>query len=117
MNSFFNNHRLLIWMKLLPILKFTFLSCYLFISSSKANSQIKYIPINLDSNLIIEKIDTGGVLGAGLDIQSSRIFFTIDGRYGFSFNDLGNSTVNLDVKHRSFVVLAGIGFRFSGTKD
>lgn len=58
MNSFFNNHRLLIWMKLLPILKFTFLSCYLFISSSKANSQIKYIPINLDSNLIIEKIDT-----------------------------------------------------------
>jgi hypothetical protein len=66
-----------------------------------------------DANL--RRLDTGGVLGAGLDVQSSKIFFTIDGRYGFSFNTLGDGA-NLNVNHRSFVVLAGIGFRFCGSK-
>jgi hypothetical protein len=67
-----------------------------------------------DANL--RRLDTGGVLGAGLDVQSKRIFFTIDGRYGFSFNNLGNSAYNLNVNHRSIVLLAGVGFRFCGSK-
>jgi hypothetical protein len=64
----------------------------------------------------IKKMDTGGVLGAGLDIQSRCIFFTVDWRYGFSFNDLGNSTHHLNVRHNYATVLAGIGFRFGGKK-
>jgi hypothetical protein len=67
-------------------------------------------------NTQIRRIDTGGVLGAGLDVQSKHLFFTVDGRYGFSFSSLGNSNYNLNVNHRSFVVLAGIGYRFCGTK-
>jgi hypothetical protein len=64
----------------------------------------------------VRRLDTGGVLGAGLDVQSTRFFFTLDGRYGFSFNTLGDGA-NLNVRHKSVVILAGFGIRFSSKKD
>ncbi|MFL5730398.1 MAG: porin family protein [Cytophagaceae bacterium] len=59
-------------------------------------------------------LNTGGVMGAGLDVQSGNLFFTLDGRYGFSFNSVGDSSFRLDVYNRNITVLAGIGIRFAG---
>jgi hypothetical protein len=64
----------------------------------------------------IRRMANGGVFGAGLDIQTEHLFFTLDGRYGFTFNDLGTSTYHLDVRNNNITVLAGIGFRFCGSK-
>jgi hypothetical protein len=64
----------------------------------------------------IRRMANGGVFGAGLDIQGKHCFYTIDGRYGFTFNDLGKSTYRLDVRNRNVTILVGIGFRFGGIK-
>ncbi len=64
----------------------------------------------------IRKNDIGAVVGAGFDIQSksSGIFFTIDGRYGFGFNDLDISDNDIEIKHRGWSFAAGIGFQIGG---
>jgi hypothetical protein len=67
-----------------------------------------YLPTNSDD---IRKSDVGGILGAGIDIQSKSIFFTIDGRYGFGFNKLGSNSVYLDVKNRAWTFTVGLGIR------
>jgi hypothetical protein len=64
----------------------------------------------------IRRMANGGVFGAGLDIQTEHLFFTLDGRYGFTFNDLGQSNYHLDIRNRNVTILAGIGFRFCGSK-
>lgn len=60
----------------------------------------------------VNKSDVGGLVGAGFDIQSGHLFFTVDGRYGYSFNKLGPNTVN--IRNVGWTFAAGIGIRFGG---
>jgi hypothetical protein len=64
----------------------------------------------------IRRMANGGVFGAGLDIQGKHCFFTVDGRYGFTFNDMGDKSNHLDVRNSNVTILAGIGYRFMSTK-
>lgn len=64
----------------------------------------------------IRKSDFGALVGAGFDIQSrsSAVFFTIDGRYGFGFNDLDTSDNNVEIKNGGWSFAAGLGFQIGG---
>jgi outer membrane scaffolding protein for murein synthesis (MipA/OmpV family) len=63
----------------------------------------------------ISKTDIGGVVGAGLDYETDHMFLTLDGRYGASFNPLGNAA-NLSLKNNNWTIMAGIGLRFGSSK-
>jgi hypothetical protein len=60
----------------------------------------------------ITKTGTGAVVGAGLDIQLDHLFLSVDGRYGASFTNLGNSTYDLNVHNKYFTLMAGVGVKF-----
>lgn len=64
----------------------------------------------------IRKSDFGAVVGAGFDVQSrsSSVFFTIDGRYGFGFNDLEISDSDVEIKNGGWSFAAGLGFQIGG---
>ncbi|MFN3403585.1 MAG: porin family protein [Cytophagaceae bacterium] len=57
---------------------------------------------------------TLGVIGAGIDVGTGRTFFTLDGRYGFGVDNSGNNQTTLQYGQKSFIVMAGIGYRFGG---
>lgn len=60
----------------------------------------------------IRKSDVGGIVGAGIDIQTrnSGIFFTIDGRYGFGFNNINRVNDTVELRNAGWYFAAGIGF-------
>jgi hypothetical protein len=58
----------------------------------------------------ITKTDMGGLIGAGFDIQAKQLFFTMDGRYGYAFNTLGDNEYN--VRNIGWAFTIGIGLRF-----
>src|SRR6185312_1973571 len=60
----------------------------------------------------IKKTGTGGVIGAGIDVQLDHLFLTVDGRYGATFTNLGNSTYELNIYNKYLTIMAGIGVRF-----
>lgn len=60
----------------------------------------------------IRKSDLGGIVGAGFDIETpnSGLFLTIDGRYGFGFNDIDSGDGTLEIRNAGWYFSAGIGF-------
>jgi hypothetical protein len=60
----------------------------------------------------IRKSDVGGIVGAGVDIETrnSGLFFTLDGRYGFGFNNLDRSDNSVQIKNAGWSFAIGIGF-------
>lgn len=61
----------------------------------------------------IRRNDVGGVFGAGLDVRSKRLFWTIDFRYGMGALQIeNNDQLNLDLKNQDFSVSTGIGVLF-----
>jgi hypothetical protein len=65
----------------------------------------------------IKKVDIGGLAGIGVDFEprgSSGIYFTVDGRYGFSFQGISNKTDIQQIKHSGWIFSVGIGFRLTG---
>jgi hypothetical protein len=83
------------------------------------NTEASYVSTDTQSGTVyhgstssIRRSDIGALLGAGLDIQSKRVFVTIDGRYGYSFNYLNNSeTTQLKVRNTGWTLSIGIGLR------
>lgn len=80
------------------------------------NTNVKYTRVDTQNGDIyaqsgddITKTDVGGLLGAGFDIQVKHVFFTVDGRYGYAFNKLGENTYN--VRNTGWSFSAGIGIR------
>lgn len=65
----------------------------------------------------IRKNDFGGVVGAGIDINAGPVFFTVDGRYGFGFNEVNNDIYRLNAKNRQWAVSAGVGFLLGKNKS
>ncbi|MEJ1242310.1 porin family protein [Chryseolinea sp. T2] len=70
----------------------------------------------------VKQSDVGALVGAGVDIQTrgNGIFFTIDGRYGWSFQDLNDNDNMIEVRNRGWMFAAGVGFRIgnsSGDND
>lgn len=67
----------------------------------------------------IRRSDIGGLVGAGVDIQTkgSGIFFTLDGRYGWSFQDLNDNDDMIALKHSAWTFAVGIGFRIGNASD
>lgn len=65
----------------------------------------------------VKKTDVGGLLGAGIDIQTpgNGIFFTIDGRYGWSFQDLNDNDNTITLKNKGWMFSAGLGFRIGNS--
>ena len=61
----------------------------------------------------VRKSEVGALVGAGIDIQTqgSGVFFTIDGRYGWSFHDLNDNDDVITLKNAGWTFAAGIGFR------
>lgn len=57
----------------------------------------------------IEKRDYGVALGGGIRL-GSRMGFTLEGRYTWGLKDINNLTAGVDVKTRTFLLLAGIEF-------
>lgn len=60
----------------------------------------------------IRKSDVGAIVGAGVDIETrySGLFFTVDGRYGFGFNNLDRSDNAVEIKNAGWSFAVGIGF-------
>lgn len=60
----------------------------------------------------IRKSDVGGLVGAGIDIETkdSGLFFTLDGRYGFGFNDVNQSDNAIELKNAGWSFAVGVGF-------
>ena len=85
------------------------------------NTDARYVSTNNQSGTVIQgdgdnirKADIGAVVGAGLDIQSKRIFFTVDGRYGYAFNYLennNNNTPQLRIRNAGWTFALGVGIR------
>jgi len=83
------------------------------------NTQASYVATNTQSGTVyqggmssIRRSDIGALLGAGLDVQSKRLFATIDGRYGYSFNYLNNNeATQLKVRNTGWIFSIGLGFR------
>jgi hypothetical protein len=67
----------------------------------------------------IRKSDIGGLVGAGVDIQTqgSGIFFTLDGRYGWSFQDLNDNDNMIALRHSGWMFAVGVGFRIGNASD
>lgn len=67
----------------------------------------------------VKKSDIGGLLGAGIDIQTrgSGLFFTIDGRYGWSFQDLNDNDNMITLRNRGWMFSAGLGFRIGNSSN
>jgi len=65
---------------------------------------------------VIKKHDFGGVVGAGVDINAGPVFFTIDGRYGFGFDNINNGIYGLDAENRQWAFSAGVGFLLGHNK-
>ena len=67
----------------------------------------------------VRKSDIGGLLGAGVDIQTrgSGLFFTIDGRYGWSFQDLNDNDDMITLRNKGWMFSAGLGFRIGNSSD
>ena len=61
----------------------------------------------------IRKSEVGALVGAGIDIQThkSGVFFTLDGRYGWSFHDLNDNDDVITLKNAGWTFAAGIGLR------
>ncbi len=81
------------------------------------NTNVDYTSTDTQSGTVyhtsgddITKTDVGGLMGAGFDIQAKHLFFTLDGRYGYAFNKLGDNTYN--VRNIGWTFTAGIGLRF-----
>lgn len=60
----------------------------------------------------VRKSDVGALVGAGIDIQTreSGLFFTIDGRYGFGFNNINRINNTVEVKNAGWSFALGVGF-------
>jgi hypothetical protein len=60
----------------------------------------------------IRKSDIGGLAGVGIDIETkdSGLFFTLDGRYGFGFNNLDRSENSVEIRNAGWSFAVGIGF-------
>lgn len=67
----------------------------------------------------IRDTDIGGLVGAGIDIQTrgNGVFFTIDGRYGWSFQDLADDDNMIALRHAGWQFAAGVGFRFGNSDN
>lgn len=81
------------------------------------NTNVKYTSVETSTGTQysqngddITKTDVGGLIGAGFDIQAKALFFTLDGRYGYAFNQLGNDVYS--VRNIGWSFAAGIGIRF-----
>lgn len=81
------------------------------------NTNVKYTSVETSTGTQysqngddITKTDVGGLVGAGFDIQAKALFFTLDGRYGYAFNQLGNDVYS--VRNIGWTFSAGIGIRF-----
>jgi Outer membrane protein beta-barrel domain len=68
-------------------------------------------PVSMNESEI-RKSDVGAILGAGVDIETrySGVFFTVDGRYGFGFNNLDRSDNSVEIKNAGWSFAVGIGF-------
>ena len=64
------------------------------------------------NDLDIRKSDIGGLAGVGIDIETkeSGLFFTIDGRYGFGFNNLDTSENSVEIRNAGWSFALGVGF-------
>ncbi len=73
--------------------------------------------VTVEDDIDVQKVDAGGVMGFGLDVQMNRLFFTADFRYG-----LGG--VNIDrsdnqpflLKNKDLAIMVGVGINL-GSKD
>jgi hypothetical protein len=67
----------------------------------------------------VKSSDIGGLVGAGIDIQTegSGVFFTLDGRYGFGFSDINDNDNMLVVKNVGWTFAVGLGFRIGKNKN
>lgn len=69
--------------------------------------------VNIDE---VRRSDTGGIIGAGIDLEGRNVLFTLDARFGFGFNDLGDDTYYLNLRNNDITIMAGIGFRVGSPK-
>lgn len=62
----------------------------------------------------IRKSDVGALIGAGIDLQTreSGLFFTLDGRYMFGFNDINTGDNTFEVQNAGWTFAVGVGFLF-----
>lgn len=81
-------------------------------------TDIDYTSRNTDNGTVvtvskndIRKADIGGIVGAGMDLQTRRsgIFFTIDGRYGFGFTNIDDTNDSFEIRNRGWMFSLGIG--------
>ena len=60
--------------------------------------------------------DFSGILGADLAIYVGTISVWADGRYNFGFSDINEASDLVDdLKHRNWMLQAGLGFRLGGS--
>lgn len=91
------------------------------------NTDARYVSTDSQSGTVVQgdgdnfrKADVGAVVGAGLDIQSKRVFFTVDGRYGYAFNYLENGRDNspqLRIRNAGWTFSLGVGIRLFADND
>jgi hypothetical protein len=67
----------------------------------------------------VRRSDVGALVGAGIDIQTqgSGVFFTIDGRYGWSFADFSDNDNMVELRNAGWMFAAGVGFRIGNASD
>lgn len=59
----------------------------------------------------VSRADFGGLIGAGLDIQHNKLFFTFDIRYLFGAVDVSQQD-NLEFRNTQIATSTGIGIKF-----
>jgi hypothetical protein len=67
----------------------------------------------------VRRSDIGGLVGAGIDIETrgSGIFFTLDGRYGWSFRDLNDNDDMIALRNAGWTFAVGVGFKLGGAGE
>jgi hypothetical protein len=80
---------------------------------SKINRTDNQTGESINSNAgSIRRVNIGGIIGAGIDMQNDWSFFTLDVRYGFGFNNIVTNNSNLNIKNTGWSIALGVGEQF-----
>ncbi len=78
----------------------------------KGDYEISSGGLSANRSLDVRKVDFGGVMGFGLDVDVSKLFLTADFRYGIGALNVDKSDNALKLRNEDLSIMLGVGVNF-----